>query len=61
MNNRWLKIGLLATSVFLLVACGSKTETQDDTETPGYTESWGVLSDEEHQEFVEKFAELKNT
>lgn len=59
MNNRLLKLGLLASSVFLLVACGSKTETPDDT---GETvENVGIENQEPVDPNAEAIAELENT
>ena len=59
MNNRLLKLGLLASSVFLLVACGSKTETPDDT---GETvENVGIENQESVDPNAEAIAELENT
>lgn len=59
MNNRLLKLGLLASSVFLLVACGSKTETPDDT---GETvENVGIENQEPVDPNAEALAELENT
>lgn len=59
MNNRLLKLGLLASSVFLLVACGSNTETPEDT---GETvENVGIENQEPVDPNAEAIAELENT
>lgn len=59
MNNRWLKVGLLASSVFLLVACGSNTETPEDTEEK--VENVGIENQESVDPNAEAIAELENT